>query len=60
MKKTLPYRPALQRPPLDQIRSQPWAFIGVALAAGMAAGLIFRVGVLRKALKAYLLARRYF
>jgi membrane protein len=44
--------------PGRQIRLQPWSFVGLALSAGIAAGLLIRYKILRKGLKLYLTARK--
>jgi membrane protein len=44
--------------PLEQVRARPLSFVGLALTAGVAAGLLLKVRTLRKALKWYLVARR--
>ena len=48
-----------RRPPLEQIKGEPWSFVGLALTMGIAAGLMFRIKTLRKAVKAYSFVRRY-
>jgi membrane protein len=45
-------------PPLEQLRTRPYSFIGLALATGMAAGLLWKFKTLRTGLKWYLAARR--
>lgn len=45
--------------PAEHVRAQPWSFVGLALAAGMTAGLLMRFKGLRKALRLYLIARRF-
>lgn len=44
--------------PLAYIREEPWSFIGLALTAGLAAGLGFRFRFVRKAVAVYFTARK--
>jgi len=46
-------------PPVEQIKNQPWSFVGLALTMGLAAGAMVRIKTLRKALKAYMFVRKY-
>jgi membrane protein len=48
-----------RRPPIEQIKAEPWSFVGLALTMGIAAGLMFRVKTLRKAVKAYTFVRKF-
>jgi len=48
-----------RRPPMEQIKVEPYSFIGLALIMGVAAGLMFRVKTLRKAVKAYSFLSRF-
>jgi hypothetical protein len=48
-----------RRPPLEQIKAEPWSFVGLALTVGVAAGLVFRMKAVRKALKVYGFARKF-
>jgi hypothetical protein len=45
--------------PRESIQSQPWAFLGLALAVGVGTGLLLRYKGLRKALGIYLAVRRF-
>jgi hypothetical protein len=45
--------------PGSRIRAEPWTFIGLGFALGIAAGLTLKFKPLRKALRFYLLARRW-
>lgn len=45
--------------PLEQIRANPYSFLGLALGAGVLAGLVIKVRMLRRGLKWYLVARRF-
>lgn len=58
MKNQVKTQVGVSYPPLDQIQARPWAFIGLAVAAGITAGLFLKATALRKALKIYLFARR--
>jgi hypothetical protein len=54
--KTMPHpRPS----PGEYVRAQPWSFVGPAFLFGLAAGLLWRSKALRKALRIYLLVRRF-
>ena len=44
---------------MEQIKKQPWSFVGLALTMGLAAGAMVRIKTLRKALKAYMFIRKY-
>ncbi|HWI56140.1 MAG TPA: hypothetical protein VNZ22_02855 [Bacillota bacterium] len=54
-----PTPPAARLSPGQSIQAQPWAFVGMALAVGVAAGMLWRVKAVRKALRLYLLVRRF-
>jgi hypothetical protein len=45
------------RSPGESLQAEPWAFIGVALIAGLAAGLLLRHASLRRMLRFYLTIR---
>ena len=47
-----------KRAPAEQIRSQPWSFVSLALTMGIAAGFLMRYKTARKALKLYFSARK--
>lgn len=40
-------------PPLDWVKEEPWAFVFLALAAGLATGILLKFKTLRKGLKVY-------
>ena len=40
-------------PPLERIRDEPWAFVGLALTAGFTAAVLWKVLPLRKILRVY-------
>jgi hypothetical protein len=52
--------PGVINPPLDRIRAEPWTFIGLALATGIAAGVLWKFRSFRKALRVYSVVRRLF
>jgi hypothetical protein len=43
--------------PLERVEARPWSFVGLALATGLATGVLMRHKWLRKGLKAYLGSR---
>lgn len=45
--------------PGEMISAQPWSFLALALTVGVAAGLLLRFKGVRKALRIYLLVRRF-
>ncbi len=47
-------RPRTIISPGERIQAQPWAFVGLVLAAGLAAGWLLRYKRLRKGLLLYL------
>ncbi|HVV00863.1 MAG TPA: hypothetical protein VHH88_05840, partial [Verrucomicrobiae bacterium] len=49
---------AMRRPPGERIKKEPWSFVGLALAMGVAAGVMLRFKSLRRALKVYSFVRR--
>ena len=56
------HQPLRQQPivsPGERIQAQPWAFVGVALFAGLALGALLQFRGLRKALRLYLMVRRF-
>jgi hypothetical protein len=55
-----PLASVAQTLPGKPIRERPWHLIGMALAFGLAAGLLLRYRSVRKAVAIYLLARRVF
>jgi membrane protein len=45
--------------PLQSIRQQPWSFLTLALATGVAAGLFMKMGMLRRGWRLYSTVRRF-
>jgi ElaB/YqjD/DUF883 family membrane-anchored ribosome-binding protein len=48
-----------QRAPIEHVRAEPWSFVGLALAMGLAAGILIRFKTARRALRWYLAIRRF-
>ena len=45
--------------PVESLQARPWAFLTLALAVGLGAGLLLRFKGLRKAAAVYLALRRW-
>ncbi len=45
--------------PLESIRQQPWSFLTLALATGVAAGLFMKLGTLRRGWRLYSTVRKF-
>jgi membrane protein len=55
-----PVANAVRRTPGGVVREEPWRFVGLMLAAGVASGLLLRFKSVRKALRLYAFVRKAF